>query len=159
MQIESYISHEALPFCPLALAHKEISLIARQARVYKMADYIQHGTTTTLAHVAQVAHTAVKLANALPGKTHYRELVRGAMLHDYYLYDWHTDAPDRWHGFTHPGHALRQALADFTLTKRERDIIKHHMFPLVPSPPRSREAWLVTLADKIVATKETIKRR
>ena len=91
-----------------------------------------------------------------------RALVRGALLHDYYLYDWHDHnaAPDAWHGFTHPRHALRNAEADFPdLTPLERDIIAHHMFPLVPSPPRHVEALVVSLVDKACSTVEVFARR
>ena len=78
-----------------------------------------------------------------------------ALLHDYFLYDWHDKDPShRLHGFTHPRRALENAAADWELTDRERDIILHHMFPLTPLPPRSREAWLVCLADKLCAVQE-----
>ena len=60
----------------------------------------------------------------------------------------------RLHGFTHPRRALENAAADWELTDRERDIILHHMFPLTPLPPRSREAWVVCLADKLCAVQE-----
>lgn len=60
-----------------------------------------------------------------------------------------------WHGFTHPGTALHNASEDWKLTPVEREIIKKHMFPLTPIPPTCREAWLVCLADKICAAKET----
>ena len=48
---------------------------------------------------------------------------------------------------------------DFELTRREENIISRHMFPLNIVPPMCKEAWLVCLADKICASKETIVRR
>ena len=45
------------------------------------------------------------------------------------------------------------------LTRREENIISRHMFPLNIVPPMCKEAWLVCLADKICASKETIVRR
>ena len=62
-------------------------------------------------------------------------------------------------GFFHPSVALENALKDYELSKKEQDIIKHHMFPLTIIPPMCREAWLVCLADKICAGKETLLRR
>lgn len=84
-------------------------------------------------------------------------LLRGALLHDYFLYDWHDPDPShRLHGFRHPFFALARAEEDFELTPRERNIIVRHMFPLVPVPPTCREAWIVCLADKWCALRETI---
>ena len=69
-----------------------------------MAGYVQHGQTTTLEHVAAVAYLSLALVRTLGIRCDERALVRGALLHDYYLYDWHDHnaAPDAWHGFTHP---------------------------------------------------------
>ena len=89
-----------------------------------------------------------------------KELIRGALLHDYFLYDWHEkNAGHRFHGFIHAGRALQNAKNDFELTRREENIISRHMFPLNIVPPMCKEAWLVCLADKICASKETIVRR
>ena len=131
-------------------------------RVALMAGYVQHGQTTTLEHVAAVAYLSLALVRWLGLHCNERALVRGALLHDYYLYDWHDHnaAPDNWHGFTHPRHALRNAEKDFPdLTDLERDIIAHHMFPLVPSPPRHKEALVVSLVDKICSTVEVFARQ
>ena len=131
-------------------------------RVALIAGFVQHGQTTTLDHVAAVAYLSLFLVRGLGLRCDERSLVRGALLHDYYLYDWHDHqaAPDNWHGFTHPRHALRNAERDFPdLTNLERDIIAHHMFPLVPSPPRHREALVVSLADKICSTVEVFARQ
>ena len=81
-------------------------------------------------------------------------------LHDYYLYDWHDKNKGfRWHGFKHHRFALANAEKDFDLTEKEKNIIYSHMFPLTFwCLPRSREAWIVTLADKRVAFAETLKK-
>ena len=126
-------------------------------RVPQMRDFIQHGATTTFDHVVSVSYRAFAFARGLRISVDERSLVRGALLHDYYLYDWHDHehAPDRWHGFTHPGHALRNAEEDFgDLTLIERDVISRHMFPFHPLPPTTREGWLVCLADKICTVQE-----
>lgn len=43
----------------------------------------------------------------------------------------------------------------FSLTPIEEDIIGHHMWPLTPMPPRSKEAYIVCLVDKWCSLKET----
>lgn len=126
-------------------------------RVPLMRTFTQHGTTSTLDHTVNVAFRALAIARGLHLSVDERSLVRGGILHDYYLYDWHdpNEALDRWHGFTHPGHALRNAEHDFgDLTPIERDVIVHHMFPFHPVPPHTREGWLVCLADKISTVQE-----
>lgn len=116
---------------------------------------MQHGSVSVFEHSVCVALVCLWLVHRLHLKVNQRALVRGALLHDYFLYDWHDKDPShRLHGFTHPRRALENAAADWELTDRERDIILHHMFPLTPLPPRSREAWLVCLADKLCAVQE-----
>ena len=122
-----------------------------------MRAFIQHGTVTTYDHVIRVAHTSLAMAKKLRLRVHERELVRGALLHDYFLYDWHHwDGP--LHGPYHPKHALMNALRDFDLSKIECNIIRSHMWPLTPFHfPRSREALITCIADKVVSTKETFR--
>ncbi len=133
--------------------------VIHTGRVRQMANYTQHGTTTTLDHTVAVAFRALTLARGLRLHVDEHALVRGGILHDFYLYDWHDpkQALDRWHGFTHPGHALRNAEQDFPdLTPIERDVISRHMFPFHPLPPRTREGWLVCIADKICTVQEFV---
>ena len=86
-----------------------------------------------------------------------RSLIRAALLHDYFLYDWHDwdNGQHRWHGFTHGHAALMNALKDFDLNDIERNSIENHMFPMTPVPPAYIEGYLVTLSDKLSATAET----
>lgn len=125
----------------------------------KNRTYIQHGDMTVNDHVLSVARCSIALDDFLHAKSRRRELVRGALLHDYFLYDWHKpdkEHPHRLHGFYHPGTALRNALKEYELTDRERDIIKKHMWPLTVVPPTCREAWIVTTADKWCSLLETL---
>lgn len=128
--------------------------------IYEMNKYIQHGTTTTYDHVLAVARYSYLLSCRLPFKFNTNSLILGAILHDFYLYDWHeNDKTHRLHGFYHPGKALINANKYFQLNKIERDIISKHMFPLtITKVPRYRESVIVCIADKIVATKETLSR-
>lgn len=127
----------------------------------KMKEFIQHGTTSVFEHTVSVAKFSLIFAIALENigiKFDHRSLVRGALLHDYFLYDWHEkNKYHNLHGFTHPKRAHNNAVRDFVLNDIEKDIIKKHMFPLTIIPPNKRESWLVCMADKWCAICETFK--
>ena len=134
-----------------------IADLDRTGRLALARAAIQHGSTTVFAHCVKVAYFSLFLANKLHIPVNTHALLRGALLHDYFLYDWHEkNAGHRFHGFTHPATALKNAQEDFMLTPVEKDIIARHMFPLCPIPPRCREAWLVCAADKYCALLETL---
>lgn len=130
--------------------------LVNEGRVAQMGRFVQHGRVSTLEHVMRVAERALRWSRRLPCRFCEDELVRGAVLHDYYLYDWH-DPASKGHATKHPLRALRNAEADFALTDRERNIIAAHMWPLPPTRiPRYREAWLVCAADKVCSLEETL---
>ena len=54
-----------------------------------MKDFIQHGTVTTYEHCMRVVRIAFWLNRRLGLAADEVSLVRGAFLHDFYLYDWH----------------------------------------------------------------------
>ena len=119
--------------------------------------HIQHGTTTTYAHSLCVTYMSVWMALKSKKEISMRSVVRGALLHDYFLYDWHEKSmANMIHGFTHPHKAFLQAKKDFELSHIESDMIRHHMFPLTPMPPKTKEGIILCIADKICATKETV---
>ena len=133
--------------------YKEIS---NNPRFKECENYISHGNTSVMSHVISVTLLALNLSEKLNIKVDKRQLIRGALLHDFYLYDWHDKKLFELHGFHHPRYALREALKDYKLTRKEVDIIIHHMFPLTFNAPRSREARLLCIADKICAWGETV---
>ena len=128
-------------------------------RLSLLKEYRQHGSTTVYDHVLSVASTALRLARRMRLRIDEDSLIRGALLHDYFLYDWHVRDPERpLHGFYHPKAALKNASEDFRLNHRECNIIRRHMFPLTPVPPATKEGLLVCLADKLCALRETFSR-
>ena len=133
--------------------------ILRSSNFRRMKRYIQHGNMTVNDHVLSVARYSIALDDFLHAHSDRKALIRGALLHDYFLYDWHKPDkihPHRLHGFYHPGVAWRNALKEYDLTEREKDIIKKHMWPLTVVPPMCREAWIVTTADKWCSLLETL---
>ena len=127
-----------------------------QGRMKYTQKYMQHSDISVYKHCISVAYTSVELADRLAWNVNRRELIRGALLHDYFLYDWHIKDPNRKaHGFSHAAAALQNAERDFALNAVERDVIARHMFPLNLTPPRYRESILVCIADKICAVYET----
>jgi len=126
----------------------------------KERQFCQHGTTSVYAHSVGVACCSLAIARYLHLRVREREMIRGALLHDYFLYDWHDPSNGhRLHGFTHPSSACRNAERDYRISAVERNIIRRHMFPMTVVPPTCREAWIVCLADKYCACQETVQPR
>lgn len=128
--------------------------------IARLENYHQHKGTTTLQHCWNVAIYSFHLAEKLNWKIDESALARGAMLHDYYLYTVEeeqkkTGMSDYQHGRMHPQIALENAGKKFVLTEKEKNLIRSHMWPLTFTHiPRSREAWLVSMADKYCAVRE-----
>jgi len=118
---------------------------------------LPHHGASVAEHSIAVAALAYRLARLLGVRRRLPQLVRGALLHDFFHYDWHREKPRSGglHGFEHPREALENAERDFgPLTRVERDCILRHMWPLTPIPPRYAESLIVCAADKLVSLLE-----
>ena len=131
--------------------------------VLSMKAYIQHSNVDCYEHSVFVAYSSYCVAAFINPwlRIDLRSVVRGAMLHDFFLYDWHHPKTEKErffekHGFTHPRKAFENASRYFEMNKTEEDIILKHMWPLNLAPPRTREALLVTLVDKYCSLKEVV---
>lgn len=127
-----------------------------------------HGGENSLyIHSVDTARCAYRLARKFRMREdRVRAVTRAALLHDFFGYDWQSDRHKRFmhrysgwkrvrhmHAFIHGAHAARRADRLFGLDQRQQQAITSHMFPLAPWP-RNSEAWVLTLADKLVASKE-----
>jgi uncharacterized membrane protein/HD superfamily phosphodiesterase len=124
----------------------------------KLKDYFHHNSSI-YSHVHDVAYFSYRICKYF--KLDYRSAARGALLHDFFLYDWRNhDEPDlarnKFHGLAHPTIAVVNAKKHFSINDIEEDIIKKHMWPLTLVPPKYKESYIVSFADKYLSSREFI---
>ena len=144
-----------------AFVWEEVRQVCSSSRMNKSRTFYQHGKINIYVHSLRVAYICYYWVKKYHLHVDEKALIRGALLHDYFLYDWHDKEHEhkRPHGFFHPSAALCNAKQDFILTRKEENIIQRHMFPLTLIPPGCKEAWLVCMADKVCSTRETVRER
>lgn len=130
--------------------------ILKSPHMQSEKNFMQHGTTNCYTHSICVAYMALRIAEILHiKKIDKKSLVRGCLLHDFFLYDWHDkESACQFHTLMHPIVALQNAEKEFELNSVERDIIRKHMFPLCFPFPKYRESFIITIADKCCAASE-----
>ncbi len=126
--------------------------------VQSMKQYPHHGNTTCFQHCLNVSYYNYKLCKFF--SLNERAGARAGLLHDLFLYDWHTYVPpkgERLHGFTHASAALENVKKYFYVSELECDIIEKHMFPLnLFAIPRYRETLVIVITDKICGMMEVL---
>ena len=138
-----------------------LSDVLADEKVQEMRSFVQHGCVSTYEHCINVAKLSYRINKRFALHCDLQALLIGAMLHDFYLYDWHNDNGEHpLHGFTHARLAGKHAKQYFNPGKETIQIIQCHMWPLnLPDIPRSKEAWVVCIADKCISLQETLFRR
>lgn len=134
----------------------------KDPKLLQMLMFKQHKSVTTYDHSRNVTNLSILLAEKMRfSDQSIRNIMIGAMLHDYFLYDYHVTSrhlEDGIHAWSHPRVALHNALQDFELNEIQKNIIRSHMWPVtLLHPPKSKEAWIVSLSDKICATLEWLR--
>lgn len=125
--------------------------------VRKMSEFKHHYGTSCYRHCLNVSYMNFIICRKL--HLDARAAARAGMLHDLFLYDWHKHAKEtgnRFHGLTHPRYAMNMADRHFELSKKEKGIILHHMWPITVTPPDSVEGLVTTVTDKISGTFEAL---
>ena len=136
-----------------------INDIRLHEKVKEMNNYMQHSSTSCYNHCLHVAYYTYLVCKKF--KLDYFSATRAAMLHDFFLYDWHehrkVNSFKELHAFSHPKIALENSLKNFTLNDLEKDVIVKHMWPLTIKLPKYKESYIVTFVDKYCATVEFFK--
>ncbi len=123
--------------------------------VRSMRRFNQHRGVDCLEHSLNVSFKSYLICRRFG--LDYRSAARGGLLHDFFLYDWHTENPyGGLHGFRHPKIAAINASRHFTLNKKEQDVIRKHMWPLTPALPKHLESLVVLLVDKFCCVREAL---
>ncbi len=126
--------------------------------VLKMKEFTHHGETTCFQHCLNVSYYNYRVCRFF--SLNERAGARAGLLHDLFLYDWHTyrrQKGERLHGFTHAKTALKNVREHFYVTDLERDMIEKHMFPLnITALPKYRETLVIVMVDKYCGLIETV---
>lgn len=119
--------------------------------VLSMKEFTQHGNTSCFQHCVNVSYYSYLLCDKLG--LDKKSAARAGLLHDLFLYDWHSNTEKmplfQKHGFTHPQKALDNANQYFELNEKEEDMILKHMWPLTISLPKYKESCIIILVDKM----------
>ena len=125
-------------------------------KILRMKDISMHRGSNCYEHSFKVAKKAIK--KSLNKKNINLEVVLlGAILHDYYLYDWRNDRSKlKKHGKNHPDIAIKNAVNDFNISEEVKKVIKTHMWPInIKDYPNTKEAKIVSISDKAVTIVES----
>lgn len=124
------------------LTHKEF---------LKTKSIVHHGNTR-YNHSVRVAYTAYTISKILGGDL--KATVRAGALHDFFLVRGDNVVSSTKMLLEHPTIAKENAINYFGVNEKEQNIIESHMFPISNVIPKSKEAWIVTFSDKLVAMLE-----
>lgn len=122
----------------------------------KRKNFRHHGNITVYEHSLKVSYVAYKIAKKIEC-LNPTEVAIGGLLHDFYYEPWQEKHEKKKHGeshcFVHAFEALKNSKNNFPelLDDVIEDIIEKHMFPLNSALPKYKEAWLVTIVDKLVS--------
>lgn len=131
---------------------EDVGDILTNKEFLRLNHYTHHHWTTRLMHSVNVSYISWLIARKL--KCDAKSVARAGLLHDFCLYDFKEGTPTgEFQAFYHPKSAARSSAELFKLSDLERDAILSHMFPLGPLPS-SKEAWIITMADKMCASVE-----
>ncbi len=130
--------------------------VAGLPEVRKLSLYKHHHGKTRLDHVIEVAYLSFRIGKRL--SLDCNAIVKAAILHDLFFYDWLHEGP-KLHGFRHPAIVLENAKKITSLTKKEKDIIKKHMWPLTPSLPLYPESFVVSIVDTFCSVKDYMRKK
>ena len=119
--------------------------------VQSLSRNLHHRGKTRLEHVEEVAWLSFCWGKRF--SLDCQAIVRGALLHDLFFYDWLHEGP-KLLGFRHHKIAHEKARQVTALSPKEVDIIKKHMWPLTLIPPRYPESLIVCLVDTYCTIKD-----
>ena len=132
---------------------------AQNEHIVKMQAFPHHPPISAYAHSLRVVAKCVDVANRFHSSVDWDNLLMAALLHDFYLYDF-KDKSTFFNGLNHALIAANNAKEIFDVNDHVYRCIRTHMFPIAPWRfPSSREAWILTIADKMVASGEVFAKK
>jgi uncharacterized protein len=123
-----------------------VDYILRDKEFIKIASSYHHGTDR-LGHSVKVSYFSYLIARKMG--LDYETTATAGLLHDFFVTD--NDKTIKESAellFKHAKIAANNAINQFGISEKEKNIIESHMFPINPTPPKFIEGWIVSLVDK-----------
>ena len=126
----------------------------------KTFEQTHHKCMTVGDHTLSVAVVAVGLCRRMnvSDDDTLKNVITASLCHDLGIMGRHEKFSSNAHCYVgHPGDSVKiyRHLTGKT-DRRVVDSINCHMFPIKPLPPRYKEGWILTMADKISAVRERL---
>jgi len=118
------------------------------ARAFSQA---HHNIDNVGRHSLSTARMCVVINRALHMGADERVLVEAALLHDLGLVGRDKKYGGERRTVSHPDESRRIARDEFVSDSAVLDAVSAHMWPLYGKMPRSKEAWIVNIADDVVS--------
>lgn len=119
----------------------------------KRKEWKHHENCSLYEHLLAVSYLSYKICKKKNWE--YKDAAIGGLLHDFYFKPWQEHLGEKkpffkQHGFVHAHEAVINSYKFFPdlMNERIENIIERHMFPLNIIPPKYKEGWVVTYADK-----------
>lgn len=123
-------------------------------KVKEMKKYPHHRNIDTHFHSVYVSYNVFKISKKL--NLDFKEITRAALLHDFYLYDWHITKHEEKHAWYHPKQAVKNTQKYIgNLSEMQKEMILYHMWPLAKTP-RSIGGFILTFCDKHCANMDLV---
>ena len=121
---------------------------------FKKTRKIVHHGSNRFDHSLRVSYLSFKLSKICGCDS--KAVARAGVLHDFFLErDDKNIKTETKMLLNHPTIAKNNAIKYFNINEKEQNIIESHMFPISSVAPKYKEAWLVSICDKIVAMFES----
>jgi uncharacterized protein len=129
-----------------------VDYILRDKEFNKISSSFHHGTDR-LTHSIKVSYYSYLIARRFG--LDYETTATAGLLHDFFITDNDKTFKESTKSlFTHAKAAANNAINQFGISEKEKNIIETHMFPINPKPSKFIEGWIVSLVDKCVGAFE-----
>lgn len=133
--------------------------IINHPKVLSMKKIAHHGDISRYEHCVNVSYLGYKIAKKF--RLDKESIARAGLLHDFFFYDWRdykakSSSIVHSHAVVHGNIACTNAKKYFTLSEKEEEMIKKHMWPITIIPPKYMMTYLIGFVDKYCAIREVL---
>lgn len=116
---------------------------------------VHHKNTNVSNHCIRVCYISLSICKKFSLRVDEERLIRGALFHDIGIIGRYSKYKNDFICcFKHPIDSYKIYVRNFGEDKIIKDIVTHHMFPLVFIPMHTKEAFIVSVADKLAHFQE-----